>query len=501
LKRLLLYIAITLAFLSRSEPVTAQSDTFFKTYGTGSFDEGNDLIQTQNGDFVIVGATGVKGDESFGDIYVIRTDTGGNVIWTSVIGTGENDKAHAVTEAPNGDLLIAGVSYGFIGGYDGMVARIDSQGNLLWIRVYGGSEWDFCYDIGNAFNSNGFVVAGSRGNESTGFSDGWIFRIDDNGDIQENQVIGGPDNDGFNGMDILQGYYVFSGFSEPEPNNPDYWVHFTNFELSEIYSEIWGSDSAEKFNDVAITGSVGSPNVTAVGSYQSDQKLNPVSFNLDQTGTRVWSDTIVVPGMENGNWFSVKNAYGNKLAMVGFTDASIAGGGEDILILRRDDMNNYDGSTTAGGTKMDMGKGLVVYDSNFYVAGVTTSFTNGLEDVVLMKFDQSLSYEDSNEVVIFDTTFTYTVGKEEISETSNIRAYPNPTSDLVNIELATSHDFNNLRVFNINGELVIESNIRSRSYISLNVSNLSSGVHILIFSNDNAVKKRSVVKKLIITDE
>ncbi|MDR9487942.1 hypothetical protein, partial [Salibacter sp.] len=400
MKRLFLYIAIILAFLSRSESFTAQSGTFFKTYGTGSFDEGNDLIQTQNGDFVIVGATGVRGDESFGDIYVIRTDTGGNVIWTSVIGTGENDKAHAVTEAPNGDLLIAGVSYGFIGGYDGMIARIDSQGNLLWIRVYGGSEWDFCYDIGNAFNSNGFVVAGSRGNESTGFSDGWIFRIDDNGDIQENQVIGGPDNDGFNGMDILQGYYVFAGFSEPEPNNSDYWVHFTNFELSEIYSETWGTDSAEKFNDVAITGSLTNRNVTAVGSYQSDQKLNPVSFNLDQNGMRVWSDTVF--GADEDEWLGVKDGISNEIFMYGYSFSNIGAGKEDILMMVRDDNNNIIGLdffSTSGGSELDIARGGLVVDSTFIVAGITSSFDAEIEDVFLASygrpFNQIPNVEDT----------------------------------------------------------------------------------------------------------
>ncbi|KAB1064537.1 T9SS type A sorting domain-containing protein [Salibacter halophilus] len=499
MKRLLLYIAIMLAFLSRSEPVTAQSDTFFKTYGTGSFDEGNDLIQTQNGDFVIVGATGVKGDESFGDIYVIRTDTGGNVIWTSVIGTGENDKAHAVTEAPNGDLLIAGVSYGFIGGYDGMVARIDSQGNLLWIRVYGGSEWDFCYDIGNAFNSNGFIVAGSRGNETTGFSDGWIFRIDDNGDIQENQVIGGPDNDGFNGMDILQGYYVFAGFSEPEPNNPDYWVHFTNFELSEIYSETWGSDSAERFNDVAITGSLTNRNVTAVGSYQSDQKLNPVSFNLDQTGVRVWSDTVF--GADEDEWLGVKDGIGPDIFMYGYSYSSIGAGKEDILLMVRDDFNNISELETTGGDNLDIARGGVVVDSNLVLAGVTKSFNAEVEDVFLLNLDRNftqLTLTDDYR----DTTYNYVTGVDEQDlkyNKNHIKVYPNPLSNgQLSIDIGDQYKQSvSFRILSINGDEVLNGELSS----GLNqfvVSELNPGVYMILIESDRMNTKKTTIKKLVI---
>ena len=100
-----------------------------------------------------------------------------------------------LTTSSDGDVT------GALGGVDVWIAKIDSGGNKLWDRCYGGSNWDWpngavrTSDGGIAFagfsNSNdGIFVSGTQGGE-----DIWAAKIDSVGNLQWGKSIGGSLND------------------------------------------------------------------------------------------------------------------------------------------------------------------------------------------------------------------------------------------------------------------------------------------------------------------
>jgi hypothetical protein len=128
-----------------------------RTYGGSNTDEARCVAATEDGGFIIAGATmsyGNGGDDNF----IVKTDADGNMEWTSTFG-GENfDESEAIVETDDG-YAIAGYTSSFgVGDFDGLLLKIDKEGNIKWYKTFGGNNGDGFYDI---LEDNGsFVIAG-----------------------------------------------------------------------------------------------------------------------------------------------------------------------------------------------------------------------------------------------------------------------------------------------------------------------------------------------------
>jgi hypothetical protein len=113
-----------------------------KTYGGASYDVAWSILQTPDGGYILGGLT-----YSFGaghdDLWIIRTDATGTVIWESTYGGGASDTPawRALAPTSDGGHLIAGTtaSYGN-GGFDGWLVKIDEMGEVQWTKTLGGTN-------------------------------------------------------------------------------------------------------------------------------------------------------------------------------------------------------------------------------------------------------------------------------------------------------------------------------------------------------------------------
>lgn len=122
-----------------------------KTYGHGAthYDWGSGIHQAGDGGFVLVGHTdaassgATQGGELM-DVYLIRTDALGEEIWSTSLGKGRfYDFGYAVLEADSGDLVVAGATKSSLSGKNDLyLARVDADGEQIWERTYGGAGSD-----------------------------------------------------------------------------------------------------------------------------------------------------------------------------------------------------------------------------------------------------------------------------------------------------------------------------------------------------------------------
>lgn len=145
------------------------------TYGGLRADYGSSIEVTQAGGLVMVGSTASFGAGS-SDAYMIKTDPDGNVEWEQTYGGSDDDRAYSVLETSSGDFVLAGNSLSFSSRYNVYAVRTNPIGEVVWSQNYGGSESDYCQSIIKGTDGN-FVLVGKSFSYTSGGSDIYVLKL------------------------------------------------------------------------------------------------------------------------------------------------------------------------------------------------------------------------------------------------------------------------------------------------------------------------------------
>ena len=119
-----------------------------RTYGGTHNDEGYSVRQTTDGGYIVAGATASFADTLNGDVYLIKTNANGDTLWTRTYGGSVSDTGYFVQQTSDGGYVVAGYTNSFgAGGYDVYVIKTNSSGDTLWTRTYGGTGNDYGYSV------------------------------------------------------------------------------------------------------------------------------------------------------------------------------------------------------------------------------------------------------------------------------------------------------------------------------------------------------------------
>lgn len=165
-----------------------------KAYGGNSIDGSNDFIQTVDGGFLLVGNT-----FSFGaggsDVYAVKIDPNGTVQWEYAYGGANNDFGNSVVQTQDSGFVISGSAESFGSGQrDVYVLKLDSIGNLMWSKVFGGSGNESGKSILELANQD-LIVMGNTRSFGKGAEDYYLLRLNSLGDTVMTRVYGGASID------------------------------------------------------------------------------------------------------------------------------------------------------------------------------------------------------------------------------------------------------------------------------------------------------------------
>ncbi|MEL7020541.1 MAG: T9SS type A sorting domain-containing protein [Bacteroidota bacterium] len=119
----------------------ANGQGFEKVFGGNSADFGEDIITTDNGGYILTGFSESFGDDGDLDVYVIRTDVDGKVMWERTYDEGFTSHGYAIIAVEDGGFIIAGDSKASpTTKARAYLLKIDENGQLLWSKVYGDEE-------------------------------------------------------------------------------------------------------------------------------------------------------------------------------------------------------------------------------------------------------------------------------------------------------------------------------------------------------------------------
>jgi hypothetical protein len=149
------------------------------------------------------------------DVMVVRVDVNGTIIWSTVYGSTNVEEPYDIEVTPDNGFLVAGRLYGFgAGNTDIFLSKLDSIGNLLWTKTYGGVGFELTYDI-DITSDSGVIIGGWTGSSfSSTINDYYLIRTDSNGDTLWTSISNSGTNGGHfitNVAETSDGGFMCSG--------------------------------------------------------------------------------------------------------------------------------------------------------------------------------------------------------------------------------------------------------------------------------------------------
>ncbi|HRS53635.1 MAG TPA: hypothetical protein P5250_02890, partial [Bacteroidales bacterium] len=175
------------------------------SYGGTGDDCGYNIIPKATGGYIICGySTSNDGDlpANYGtkDFWVLNLTNTWSVAWSKNYGGSNDDVAIKVFQLNDGNILVFGntissnnMVHNFKGVKDIWVVKLNSMGDTIWTKTYGGSGYDEIINV-KRIGNNQFAMIGTsnsidgdfmyiakQNNEKVSYSYGFYHVIDDNG--------------------------------------------------------------------------------------------------------------------------------------------------------------------------------------------------------------------------------------------------------------------------------------------------------------------------------
>jgi hypothetical protein len=120
---------------------------------------------------------------SSGDVYLVKTDTSGNFVWSKNFGGTNDDWAQSVAQTNDGGYIVTG-AIGTASAYDDVyLIKTYANGNAEWTKTFGGLQFDHGHSVKQT-SDGGYIVSGHTASYGAGQDDAYLIKTDANGNVQ-----------------------------------------------------------------------------------------------------------------------------------------------------------------------------------------------------------------------------------------------------------------------------------------------------------------------------
>lgn len=212
-----------------------------KTYGGNKFDSFDAMTLNSQGGLVAAGASLSLGDSSWGNIYVVKTDTAGEVVWQKSLGINNfPERCFSMDTTSDGGYVLAGVQ-GFDSQENNFVIKIDSLGNQKWKKTFGGPTGNNTFPRIRALRNGDFLLTTAL-TAATGFRRAYIARLSPTGSKLWEKYYPTGDLQSWFGFSIEPpggNFILEGGFSEFDSLSNQWWDRATLTKINGQGELIW----------------------------------------------------------------------------------------------------------------------------------------------------------------------------------------------------------------------------------------------------------------------
>jgi hypothetical protein len=205
----------TIVLLVLNFSIAAQS-SFRSTYGGNGFDRGMFITSTADNGYIVSGYTSSFGDNY--DMYVLKVDAAGKQQWHKNYGANKMEIGWGIIQLRDGGYLLHGSTTRDSTRDDILLLRLDIVGNILWQRTYGNDKYERTTQLLETSDHN-YLLIGQRNIDSTNI-DSYVLKIDTAGNLLWEKTYGGPKMERtYYGAETINGDYIITGSILPYSNN------------------------------------------------------------------------------------------------------------------------------------------------------------------------------------------------------------------------------------------------------------------------------------------
>ncbi|NCU30002.1 hypothetical protein EOM60_05390, partial [Candidatus Saccharibacteria bacterium] len=312
-------------------------------------------------------------------------------------GTPGDDIARDVAVDSAGNSYVVGYAASRYGqasnSMDQTLVKYNKNGVEQWSKTWGGTGTDDAWDVELDSSGNIYVAGYTDSSDRTaGGNDQTLVKYNSDGIEQWSKTWGSASyHDYARGLALdASGNIYVVGSAGSATNGYDQTLVKYNSSGLEQWSKTWGGTGADRALGVVLDTSL---NIYVVGETASTDRskglLDQTLVKYNSSGVEQWSKTWGDTGDDSA--YGVVLDSSTNIYVVGFTDSSIFSAGlKDQTLVKYNSLGVEQWSKTWGDTADDVAFDVDLDASgNIYVAGFTESYTSGLEDQSLIKYNSS----------------------------------------------------------------------------------------------------------------
>jgi hypothetical protein len=464
---------------------------WYNKFGGYGIDVSHAVEETFNKQYIMCGSTSSFG---FGlhDAILTLVDSMGQKIW-------EKNYGGALTDIAK-NIIINPVDSGFIftgytnsignGGYDIYLVRTDKNGNIIWEKSFGGFDWDFGDDLIFASDGN-LIICGSTYNSKYGKSDAYVLKINSNsGNLIWEKKFGGFEDDEFKALKLTSdNFYIITGYTKSYADiKSDILLFKLNLNGDSILSKTFGSPNKNDFGCDIIVDDFNDYVISGGSETYSSGLLDAYVLKCTNAGSLVWTNNFGKPDLDEVMFRVCLTRNHQGMYAITYTTIDYSTYKKDPKVFSLADNGDYIFGTGFGQSEDEELFGMSnTKDKGYICSGYTKSYGSNNEDAFIIKFDSVFTFNGN------------VIGIEENFQT---------TSEKINVFPSILNEYNSLLLINTSSldQFIIEvSDINGKVITRLNFDynlqpkhvdfkGFTKGIYFITVENKSFKKHFKVIK-------
>ncbi len=496
-------IILTLFVLNAYLPSQAQI-TFQKNLIYSYFSPLIGIDQTSDKGYVLCNYLFNGGN---GHYFITKLDSAFQLQWCKEIGNSHSYTPQSFQTCLDGSIIICGIMTDSTGYSNMFLTKTDSLGDILWTKIFGGSEHDHGYFV-KQINDGGFIVSGKTNTNPN--DEAYIIKTDMNGNllwsttVRYTQIISG-NYARFIDQTSDNGFIACGSVTGLGPGNSEALLMKLDSAGNVQWAKTYGLAKWDQFVAAYQTADHGFLVAGTTDTSLNNSTRKTLLLKTDSSGNILWSKTF--SNVNNNYVYKMIKTLDSNYIMVGFITTI----GQDINLLKTDSIGTIIWSKAYGNSNSEEGRSVLSVEDGGYLVGGSYNLNN-----YLIKTDaygtsncnetspnilaENISYplltstffqgtKDTNYSEIVNSTLyspvintlCYSVSINE--HTNNLfHLYPNPASDFIAIKHNISFSQKKLIVslFNVYGQRLMESQIKaSEGDLEISLKDFPQGIYFV----------------------